>query len=78
MFCKKEFFFNDITVGKRTYFMGYGILQHPVVAVFVYKMLHTVVHVLELQNLTVVKYGINLVIYSNEKLFNVAPNIAIT
>ncbi len=28
---------------------------------FVQKMLHTVVHVLELQNLNAVKYGINLV-----------------
>ncbi len=46
------------TVGKRNYFMGYGILLHelPVVAVlFVQKMLHIAVHVLELQNLDVMK-----------------------
>ncbi len=61
---------NPLTVGKRNYFKGYGILLHklPVVVVLftqsnnnVYlKMLQTVVHVLELQNLDVVKYGINL------------------
>ncbi len=56
------------TLGKRNYFMGYGILLHklPVVAVYcstkaITMKGHTVVHVLQLQNLNVVKYGINLV-----------------
>ncbi len=53
-----------VTVGKRNYFTGYGILLHklPVVAVlFTQSNNNTVVHVLGLQNLDFVKYGINLV-----------------
>ena len=60
--------FCRITVGKQNYFTGYGIQLHelPVVVVlitkaFVQKMLHTLVQVMELQNLHVVKYGIHLV-----------------
>ena len=41
----------DTTVGKRNYFTAYGILLHEL----------PVVEVLELQDLHVVKYGINLV-----------------
>ncbi len=51
-------------MGKQNYFMGYEILLHelPVVTVlFIQPSRHTVVHVLELQNLDVVNYGINLV-----------------
>ena len=55
------------TLGKQNYFMGYDILLHelPEVPVLftqsIQKMLHSVVHVFELQNSDVVKYGINLV-----------------
>ena len=47
------------TVRKRNYFMGCGILLHEVEVVVTQS--NTVVHVLELQNLDVVKYGITFV-----------------
>ncbi len=52
------------TLGKQNYFMGYEILLHELPVLFtqsIQKMLHSVVHVFELQNSDVVKYGINLV-----------------
>ncbi len=48
-----------ITVGKRNYFTGYGILLHELLAVVVVLFTQSN-NVLELQNLDVVKYGITM------------------
>ncbi len=53
---------NHFTVGKRNYFTVYRILLHelPVVAVL-FSQSNNNVHVVKLQNLDFLKYGINLV-----------------